>query len=96
MGGDRKPHRPHQMRRDGEPDVALGELRVHAEERAAFQPRQIAMNQPWRGLGGAAAEVALFQQDHAQAAPRGVARDADAIQSTTDDRKIVVRHTKTV
>jgi hypothetical protein len=84
------------MRRNVEPDIALSELRVHAEEGAALQPRQIAMDQPWRGLGCAAAEIALLEQDHAQAAPSGVARDADAIQPTTDDREIVVRHTKTV
>jgi hypothetical protein len=30
--------------------------------------------------------------DHAQAAPGGVARDADAIQATADNRQIVVRH----
>ena len=57
-----------------------------------LQPRQIAMHQPWRGRGGAGAEIALFQQDHAQAAAGGVARDADAVQPAANDRKIVIRH----
>src|ERR1700737_4569297 len=96
MGGDRKAHRPYQMRRDIEPGVALGELRAPAKESGAPQPPQIAVAQPRRSLGCAAAEVALLQQDHAQAAPSGIARDADAIQPTTDDREIVVRHAKNI
>ena len=92
MGGDGEAHRAHQMRRDPEPNVALGERGVDAKEVAPLQPRQIAMDQPWRGRGGARAEIALLQQDHAQAAAGGVARDADAVQPAADDRKIVVRH----
>jgi hypothetical protein len=58
----------------------------------ALKPRQIAVDQPWRGLGCAGAEIALLQQDHAQAAAGGVARDADAVQPAANDRKIVIRH----
>ena len=94
MGGDRKAHRAHQMRRDPEPDVALGQRRTDAKKMPALQPRQIAMDQPRRGLGCARAEIALLQQDHAQAASGGVARDADAVQSAANDREIVVRHTQ--
>ena len=92
MGGDSKAHRAHQMRRDPQPDVALGKRRTDAKEVPALQPGQIAMDQPWRGRGCAGAEIALLQQDHAQAASGGVARDADAVQSAADDREIVVRH----
>src|ERR1700681_2532144 len=52
----------------------------------------MAVDQPRRGRGCACAEVALLQKDHPQAASRGVARNADAVQAAADDRKIVVRH----
>ena len=55
---------------------------------------QVAMDQPRRGLRSARAEITLLQQDDAQAASGGVARDADAVQSAADDREIVVRHTQ--
>ena len=43
------------------------------------------------------AEVALLQQqDHAQTAVSGVARDADAVQAAADDRKIVIRHAQRI
>ena len=96
MGGDREPHRPHQMRRDPQPDVALGQRRAHAQKGPALQHRKIAMDQPRRGRGCGGAEVALLQQDHPQAAPGGVARNADAVQAAADDRKIVVRHAHNV
>ena len=82
------------MRRYPEPDVALGKRRTDAKKMPALQPRQIAMDQPRRGRGGARAEIALLQQDDAQAASGGVARDADAVQSAANDREIVVRHTQ--
>ena len=60
----------------------------------ALQISQIAMDQPRRGLRSARAEIALLQQDDAQAAASGVARNADAVQSAANDREIVVRHTQ--
>src|SRR6266540_6390628 len=93
MRGDGKAHRAHQMRRYPEPDVALGKRRTDAKKMPALQPRQIAMDQPRRGRGGARAEIALLQQNYAQPASGGVARDADAVQSAANDREIVVRHT---
>src|SRR6185369_15098629 len=94
MGRNRKAHRAHQMRRDPEPDVALGKRRTDAKKMPALQPRQIAVDQPRRRRGGARAEIALLQQDHAQAPASGDARDADAVQSAANDRKIVVSHTQ--
>ena len=60
----------------------------------ALQVREIAVDQPRRGRGGTRAEIALLQQDDAQAPACGVARDADAVQSAANDREIVVRHTQ--
>ena len=77
-----------------EPGIALGERRANPQEVPTLQPRQIAMDQPWRGRGGARTEIALLHQDHAQAASSGVAGDADAVQPAANDREIVVRHTR--
>src|SRR5689334_24559620 len=96
MGRNREPHRAYQMRRDPEPDVALGQRRTDAKKVPALQISQIAMDQPRRSRGGARAKVALLQQDDTQAAAGGVARDADAVQSAANDREIVVRHTRKV
>src|SRR6266404_8054095 len=96
MRGDRKAHRAHQMRRDPQPDVALGKRGAYPQKGPALQQGGIAMDQPRRGRGCARAEVALFQQDHPQAASRGGARNADAVQPAAEDRKIVVRHAATI
>src|SRR6476646_9200379 len=94
MRRDGKAHRAHEMRRDPEPDVALGKRRTDAKKAPALQISQIAMDQPRRGRGSAGAEIALLEQDDAQAPSGGVARDADAVQSAANDREIVVRHTQ--
>src|ERR1700674_2942149 len=96
MRGDHKPCRTHQMRRDPHPAVALGQRRAHAPERLPLQHPEIAVNQSRRGAGSGAAEVALFKQDDPETAPRGVARNADTIQTAADDRKVVVRHARTI
>ena len=80
MRGDRKAHRAHQVRRDPQPDVALGKRGAYAQKGPALQHGEIAMDQPGRGRGCAPAEIALFQQDHPQAASRGIARNADAVE----------------
>ena len=60
------------MRRNPKPDVALGKRSTDTEKVPTLQPRQIAMDQPWRGRGSPRAEIALLQQDHAQAASGGL------------------------
>ena len=54
-------------------------------ERSPWISREVAED-------AAAAEIALLQQDHAQATAGGVARHADTVYPATDDRQIVVRH----
>src|SRR5580692_4852825 len=92
MRRDREPHWSHQMRREFEPDVALGELPAHAKKAPALQYREIAMDQPGCRRGSGGAEIALLNQDHPQATAGGVACDADAVEPAADHRKIVVRH----
>ncbi len=84
------------MRRDPQPDIALGQRGADAKKRPALQHRKIAVDQPWRGRGCAGAEVALLQQDHPQTASGGVARHADAVQAAADNSKIVIRHAQTL
>src|SRR5690349_9374383 len=92
MSGNCKPDRPHQVWSDIKPDVALGEGCAHPQEAAALQRGEIAMHQSGGRRGSGAAEIALLEQDDAQVAAGGVAREARAVQAATDDRQIVVRH----
>src|SRR6202011_4741405 len=74
------------------PSLALGQCLAYPQEAPALQHGKIAVDHS-RGRGGSgAAEVALLQQNHPQAASGGVACNADAIQPAADDRKIVVCH----
>ncbi len=92
MRGDHEPRGAHQMRRDPQPDVTLGQLTADAQQAAALQHREIAMDQPRGRRRRAAAEVALFEQDDPQAATGGIARHADAVETAADDRKVIIRH----
>src|ERR1039458_1631761 len=96
MRGDHEPDRTHQMRRDPHPGVALGQRRANAPKPLALQRGEIAMDQSWRGARGGATEVALFKQNDPEPAPRGVACNANAVQTAADDRKVVVRHPGTI
>src|SRR6202051_5371986 len=96
MRRDPKPCRTPQMRRDPHPAVALGQRRAHAPKRLPLEHPEIAVNQSRRGAGSGAAEVALFEQNDPKTAPRGVARNGDTIQPAADDRKVVVRHARTI
>ena len=49
MGGDRKAHRAHQMRRDLKPDVALGQRRADTKKRRRSSPAR----SPWISRGEA-------------------------------------------
>src|SRR6516165_8617453 len=50
------------------------------------------MDQPGRRRRCGGGEIALLQQKHPQAASRGVARQADAVEPAADNSQIVVRH----
>ncbi len=56
-----------------------------------LQIAQAAVEQLGRGRGGALRQIALFGQGDGQAAPRGVARDAAAVDAAADDEKIADR-----
>jgi hypothetical protein len=67
---------------------------VSAQQAAALQGRQIAMNEPGACRRRRGGEIALLEQHHPQAAAGGIARQAHAIEPTADDREIVIRHTQ--
>ena len=50
------------------------------------------MDQLGGGRRGAGGEIVLLDQQHAQAAAGGVARDAGAVDAAADDGEIVVGH----
>src|SRR6516165_6638005 len=50
------------------------------------------MDQPGRRRRCGGGEIALLQQKHPQAASRGVARQADAVEPAADNSRIVVSH----
>src|SRR3569832_1288594 len=94
MRGDHKVRRPHQMRRNPHPGLALSQRGARAAERPALEHGKIALDQPPGRRGGRAAKVALFDQNDPQAASDSVAGHADAILPAADDRKIVIRLTR--
>src|SRR6516225_5965880 len=51
-----------------------------------------AVDQSSRSHRGGAAEIPLLEQDDPEAAPGGITCNADAVQTTADDRKIEIRH----
>ena len=85
-------HRPDDVRRHPQQHLALGQRLAHQPERAVLEIAQAAVDELGRGRRGARAEVVLLQQQHAQAAAGGVARDAGAVDAAADDGEIVVGH----
>ncbi|MEY9901772.1 hypothetical protein ABIA44_005946 [Bradyrhizobium sp. USDA 329] len=92
MRRNHETHRPDQMRRDPEPDPALGQSPAHPPKTAALQHREIAMDQPRRRRRRGACEIALLEEDNPQAAARRIAGEADTVQAAADDREVVIRH----
>ena len=87
-----EPHRMDQVGRRPQQHLALGQRLADQPQRAMLEIAQPAMDQLGRGRRGARAEVVLLQQQHAQAAAGGVARDAGAVDAAADDGEVVVGH----
>ena len=82
-------HRMDDVRGDRPEPLPLDQRFAHQSEGMMFQIAQAAMDQLGRGGGCAAGKVALLQQQHARAAPGGIAGNATAIYPTADDGKVV-------
>ena len=79
------------VRRGGEQDFPLRQRLGDEPEFEVLQVAQPAMDQlgaPRRRVRG---EIVLLEQDHAQSAPRGVARDAGAVDAAANDGEVVDR-----
>ena len=72
------------MRRGGEQHLALDQRFAHQTELVIFEIAQTAVNQLARARRRALREVALFDQQHAEAATHGVAGDAGAIHAAAN------------
>jgi len=80
------------VRGDGPQRLPLGQRFAHQRELVVLQIAQAAVDQLGRGGRGSLRQIAAFQQQHPRAAPRGVARDARAVDAPTDHRQIELIH----
>ena len=64
----------------------------HQQERAVLQITQAAVDELGRGRGRAGCQIALLDQQHAQAPAGGVAGDAGAVDAAADDGKVEIGH----
>ena len=84
-------HRPDEVRRHAQQHLALDQRLAHQAEPAVLEIAQAAVDQLGGGRRGAGGEIVLLDQQHAQPAAGGVARDAGAVDAAADDGEIVSR-----
>src|SRR6266700_2669568 len=90
--GKHELHRPDDVRRDPEQRLALGERLGDEPEFEVLEIPQAAVDKLGRGRRSPRGEIVLLGEQHLQAAPRGVARDARAVDAAADDEKVVAIH----
>src|SRR3546814_2644065 len=73
---------------DWSSDVCSSDLQG---ELVMFEIAQPTVDQLGRGRGGAAREIAAFEQQHLRPAPGGIARDPAAVDAAADHREVVHR-----
>ena len=81
--------RPHDVRRGVQQHLALGSALRTRRKSIILEIAQAAVDQLGAGRRGVRREVVLLAQQHRQAAPRGVARDAGAVDAAADDEHVV-------
>src|SRR3546814_2943978 len=64
---------------------------AHQGELVMLEIAQRTVDQLGRGRGGAAREIAAFEQQHLRPAPGGIARDPAAVDAAADHREVVHR-----
>ena len=80
--------RPDEVRRGGEQHLALAQRLAHQAEVQLLEVAQPAVDELGARRGGVRGEIVLLAQHHRQAAPRGVAGDAGAVDAPTDDQQV--------
>ena len=81
--------RPDDVRRRLEQHLALDQRLAHQAEFIMLEIAQAAMDQLGGGRGRAGGQVALFGEEHLQAPPRRITRNAAAIDAAADDEQII-------
>ncbi len=88
-------HGPDDVGRGAQQHLALDQRLAHQAELVIFEVAQPAVHELARAGGRALGEVALLAEQHREAPPRRVARDAGAVDAAADDREVdrsVIRH----
>ena len=85
-------HRPGDMAGDAQQDVTLLQRLAHQAELVVLEIAQAAMDELAGRGGGRARQIALFDEQHAQAAAGGIARDADAVDPAAHDQQVETRN----
>ncbi len=85
---DQEAQRPDDVRRIPQQHLALGERLAHQPELVVLQVAKAAVHQLGRRRRGVRAEVVLLDQQHLQAAARGIAGDAGAVDAAADDQEV--------
>src|SRR5438067_1308320 len=89
IDGNDKRERMDQVRRDPQQNLTFLQRFKDQREFKMLEVAQTAVDQARGGLGGAGAEVALFQQRDVHAALRGIAGYTCAVNSSADHDQIV-------
>ena len=92
MDRQNEPRGAHQMRPGAQRGIAFGEGCARPPGAAALEIDEITVHQMRGRDRRAAAEIALFEQRSPQTAAGGVARDAYAVETASDDRNIDISH----
>src|SRR5262249_5580818 len=79
---------PNDMRRVAQQNLALNQRLADQTELVIFEIAQPAVDQLRAGRGGGAGEIVLLDQQDAEPAPRGVARNTSTVDAAADDQEI--------
>jgi hypothetical protein len=86
--GHDKRERAHQMRRDAQQNLALGERLAHQPQPPLFEIAQAAVDELAAGHGRRGRQIVLFHQHDIEPAAGGVPRDARAVDATAHHQQI--------
>ena len=83
-----KPHRPDDVRRCAEQDLALDQRLADEPKLVIFEIAQPTVNKLTRPGGGALREIVLLAKQHREAAARSVASDPGSVDAAANDNQI--------
>ncbi len=83
-----KPHRPDDVRRRAEQDLALDQRLADEAKLIIFEIAQAAVNKLARPGGGSLREIVLLAEQHRESAADSVASDAGSVDAAANDNQI--------